>query len=83
MKSTLIVSGRGQITLPSVLRKKMGIKDGGVVTVEEKDGKLLITPAALMEVEMYTDDQIKEWLEEDRLEPGEEEEITRKLSKIK
>jgi len=83
MKSTLVVSNRGQITLPVSLRRKMGIDGGGVVTVEELGGKLVLTPAAVMEVEMYTDEQIQAWAREDKLEPGERERLEKKLARRK
>lgn len=83
MKSTLTVSSRGQLTLPASFRKKMGIKAGGVVTVEEKDGKVYISPAIVTEVEIYTDEQIKEWDEADRFQPGEKEALLEKLGKAK
>ena len=81
MKSTLIVSNRGQITLPSSLRKKMGLKDGSVLTVEEQNGKLLLSPAVVMEVEIYSAEQIETWAVEDRLDPGTKEELSRKINK--
>lgn len=81
MKSTLVVSNRGQITLPASMRKKMGIGEGGVVTVEETDGKLVLSPAVVMEVEMYTDEQIRDWMREDAFAPGEREKLTRQMSR--
>jgi antitoxin PrlF len=83
MKSTLLVSARGQITLPSSSRKKMGIQNGGVVTLEEVDGKLIISPAAVMEVEMYSPQRIESFLREDRFEKGEREKLDRKLARRK
>ncbi len=38
------VQEKGQVTLPAELRRKLGIKKGDLVAVEESDGKLLITP---------------------------------------
>lgn len=38
------VQEKGQVTLPADLRRKLGIKKGDLVSVEETDGKLLITP---------------------------------------
>lgn len=35
MKETLVVSSRGQITLPVRLRKRLGIKGGDVVILED------------------------------------------------
>ena len=40
MKQTLIVSNRGQLTLPANLRKRFGIKDGGAVILEERGNEL-------------------------------------------
>ena len=71
MKSNLLVSPRGQITLPASIRRRMGIQDGGIVTVEEQGGKLVIAPAAVLEVEMYSDEQIKEWLKADEIKANE------------
>jgi AbrB family looped-hinge helix DNA binding protein len=83
MKSTVTVSSRGQITLPSWFRKKMGIENGGVVRVEELNGKIVLTPAIVTEVEMYSDEQIKTWAEEDRFQPGEKEALLDKLKRSK
>lgn len=37
MRQNLLVSNRGQMTLPASVRKRSGIQSGGVVTLEEKD----------------------------------------------
>lgn len=75
MKSTLSVSSRGQITLPSSLRKKMGIENGGIVKVEEQNGKLVLSPATIVSTRMYTDEEIKQWLADDEPQPGDGEKI--------
>ncbi|MEK7476599.1 MAG: AbrB/MazE/SpoVT family DNA-binding domain-containing protein [Candidatus Coatesbacteria bacterium] len=83
MKSTLVVSERGQITLPAPLRKRMGIKNGGVVKVEEREGRITLSPAAVVEVEMYTDEQIREFIERDRISKEERKRIIAKLARRK
>ncbi len=80
-KSSLIVSARGQVTLPADLRKKLGIKDGGVVTVEEHDGELILRPAEVLEIEVYRDEQIQEWTKEDQLPEKDRSLVRRKLAK--
>ena len=67
MKQTLIVSNRGQLTLPTALRKRFGIKNGGPIILEERDSELALKPAMVLEVEMYTDVQISEWDKADHL----------------
>jgi antitoxin PrlF len=71
MRQTLIVSNRGQLTLPANLRKRFGIKEGGAVILEERGSELVIKPAMVLEVEMYSDAQVSQWDEADRLEDAE------------
>lgn len=80
MQQTLIVSNRGQLTLPSNLRKRLGIRQGGAVILEERNNELVIKPAAVLEIEMYTDAQIAEWEAEDRLPPEERSSVLAKLA---
>lgn len=61
----LVVSGRGQITLPAKLRKRLGIEPGGILIAEEKDGALVLRPAMVMPVEIYSDEDIARWVQED------------------
>lgn len=63
----LIVSARGQLTLPAKLRKRLGIEPGGVVVAEEKDGALVLRPAMVMPVRIYTDEEIAEWTADDAM----------------
>ena len=36
MATTLVVSNRGQVTLPAAMRKRLGIKGGDVVILEDR-----------------------------------------------
>ena len=67
MQQTLIVSNRGQLTLPSNLRKRLGLRNGGAVILEERNNEVVIKPAAVLEVEMYSEAQIAAWDAEDQL----------------
>ncbi len=79
MRQTLIVSTRGQITLPADIRRRFGIKSGEPVILEDRNGELVLKPAAVLEVEMYTPEQIAEWDREDQLSDAERAEILRRL----
>ena len=48
--------------------------------MEDRDGEIVLKPAAVLEIEVYTDEQISQWDEEDRLEPEERKSILRRLS---
>jgi antitoxin PrlF len=62
MRETLMmVSRRGQITLPAELRKRLGIEPGGLVVVEERSGELVLRPATVVELETYSDEDIARW----------------------
>lgn len=83
MKTNLVVSSRGQLTLPSEIRKKYGIDEGSVLVAEDRDGEIILKPAAVMEVEYYSDEQIKELVAADRFENNREREVARaKLKKV-
>ena len=81
MRESAVVSSRGQITIPAGIRKRLGIEPGGVVILEDRDGELVIKPAAVVAVESYSDRQIAEWDAEDRLLSDEREAIRRRLSR--
>ena len=75
MSATLIVSNRGQITLPAATRKRLGIKGGDVVILEDRGNEIVLKPGAVVEIELYSDAQIAEWDAADRLDDGERERI--------
>jgi len=81
MKGNIVVSGRGQITLPASMRRRLGIKAGGVLVVEDRRGELVLRPAAVVELDAYTDEEIARWEREDRLAPRERFRILKKLGR--
>ncbi|MBP1699010.1 MAG: Antidote-toxin recognition MazE, bacterial antitoxin [Deltaproteobacteria bacterium] len=81
MRQTVLVSNRGQITLPASVRKRLGIQSGGVVTLEEKDNVVVLRPAAVVEMETYSDEEVARWDKEDRLEPAERNALLKRLRK--
>ena len=79
MRHHLTISKKGQVTLPVELRKKMGLKAGGTVIAEERNGELVLRPAAVVEIDLYTDEQIASWDAEDRLDAQTRDMILNKL----
>ncbi len=80
-RNTVVVSARGQITLPADLRHRLGIKEGDVVTLEERNGELVLRPAAVVELTMYSDEDIARWDAEDELSDAERARIKKKLAR--
>ena len=80
MQETLVVSGRGQITLPALLRKRFGIKRGDVLILEDRGNEIVLKPGVVLEVEIYSDEQIAEWDAADLLSDRERTRILDKFS---
>lgn len=80
MRQTVIVSDRGQLTLPANVRKRFGLRHGGAVILEDRDNDMVIRPAAVLEIEMYSDSQIAAWDKEDELSPENRATILAKVS---
>ncbi len=67
MKKILIVSSRGQVKLPALMRKRVGIKEVSAVIIEDRGNELVLKPAAVLEIDMYSDRQLAAWDTADRL----------------
>jgi AbrB family looped-hinge helix DNA binding protein len=55
------MNGRGALTIPKELRRRLGLKEGGRVVVEETDHGLLLRRGAAPAVEIYTDERVAEF----------------------
>ena len=59
---------KGQISIPKAVLDQSGIEPETVLLVEARDdGSILLRPAGVYPVEMYSDTRVSEFLEEDRL----------------
>ena len=83
MNETLIVSSRGQITLPASLRKRLGIKSGDIVILEDRGDEIVLKTGVVLEIQHYTDEQIAQWDSEDILSDQERSRIAHNLSMAK
>jgi AbrB family looped-hinge helix DNA binding protein len=83
MRETIIVSNRGQLTLPASLRKRFGIQAGGPVIIEDRNGEIVLKPAIVMEMELYSDEQIAAWDRDDRLNNDERTALKQRLAAMK
>lgn len=80
MIETLVVSRRGQITLPALLRRRLGIKAGDVMILEDRGHEVVLKPRDAIEVETYSDDQIAKWDADDRLSEEDRRHIVDRLA---
>jgi AbrB family looped-hinge helix DNA binding protein len=56
------VGKRGTVVIPAELRRRFGIEEGGFVITEEREDGILIRPAELRAVEIYTPRRKAEFL---------------------
>jgi len=40
----------------------LGIQSGGILTLEEKDNVVVLRPAAVVEIEAFSDEEIARWI---------------------
>lgn len=66
MKVTLTVTDRGTVTLPSRLRKEMGIEADSLLIAESTEEGILLRPAVALPVEVYTQDRLQEFAAAER-----------------
>jgi AbrB family looped-hinge helix DNA binding protein len=76
------VGRKGQLSIPRVLMRRLGIDENTILLVEEtQDGGIVMRPAAVYPIERYSDERIREFLEEDRMTPQEARRVRRRASK--
>jgi AbrB family looped-hinge helix DNA binding protein len=81
LKENLVISSRGQITLPAAMRRSLGLSGNAVVTAEEREGKIVLTPAVVVETETYSDADIAAWDKTDAFRPGEHTQLKARLKR--
>jgi len=65
--TTLTLSKRGSITLPSAIRRRMGLDrmENPLLVVEEREGGVFLHPATAMPVRDFPAGIIQSWIRED------------------
>jgi AbrB family looped-hinge helix DNA binding protein len=76
--ATLIVSPRGQITLPRRVRARLRLAPGSVLLLREEAGKIVLDPAAVTPVSFYADEEIERLVGADRASPREQAALRRR-----
>jgi AbrB family looped-hinge helix DNA binding protein len=63
--SKVRVKLKGQVTIPSELRSKLGIEEGTLLEVKAKDGAIVLTPEPRLEAgEVVGEEEYKKIIEE-------------------
>jgi antitoxin PrlF len=65
MTATVTINQRGNLTLPAAIRKEMGLSANDQMIVETTAEGILLRPAITMPLEIYTDERIAEFEQEE------------------
>ena len=71
---------KGQVSIPKAILKRLGLEGETMLLVETTaDGGIILRPAGVYPIEMYTQERIKEFLSGDRLTDEEGEQLQRQF----
>jgi len=66
VKATLTMTSRGVVTLPAKIRRELGLTADDQIIAETTPEGLLLRPAVTLPVEIYSDERIEEFDEEEK-----------------
>ncbi|MGA2750500.1 MAG: AbrB/MazE/SpoVT family DNA-binding domain-containing protein [Verrucomicrobiota bacterium] len=61
MTKVININGRGTLTLPKEMRRRLGVSANGQVIAEETDEGVLLRAGATFPVEMYSEKRLAEF----------------------
>lgn len=75
---------KGQLSLPAAVLRKLGLQGVATLLVEATDdGAVILRPAAVYPIELYTDARIKEFEEANRLTKSQKARVRKVLARRK
>lgn len=78
--SIVLMSEKGQVTIPQEIRRRLNISRGDPLLVEMgKDGSILLRRAAVFPVESYSAERLREFEREDRMTSREKARLEKRL----
>jgi AbrB family looped-hinge helix DNA binding protein len=76
------VGKRGTIVLPARLRKRYGFEEGTMVVAEESEYGVLLRPAAVLPVEIYSPERKAELLMANATTPADRRAVEKEVRKL-
>jgi AbrB family looped-hinge helix DNA binding protein len=75
---------KGQVSLPQAILRKLSLQGQATLLVEAtEDGAILLRPAAVYPIELYSDARVKAFEKADRLSAREAERLRKALARRK
>jgi AbrB family looped-hinge helix DNA binding protein len=73
---------KGQLSLPAGVLRRLGLQGSATLLVEEtEDGALVLRPAAVVPVEVYSDARVREFEEANRSSAAENARVAKALKR--
>jgi AbrB family looped-hinge helix DNA binding protein len=76
------VGKRGTIVLPARIRKRYGFEEGTMIVAEEAEYGVVLRPAAVLPVEIYSPERKAEFLLANAVDPGDLEKAQEEVRKL-
>jgi AbrB family looped-hinge helix DNA binding protein len=71
---------KGQVSLPAAVLRKLGLQGRATLLVEATDdGAVILRPAGVYPIEIYSDARVKEFEESNRLSPADAKRVQKAL----
>jgi len=71
---------KGQVSLPKAVLKRLGLAGETLLLVDvTPEGGILLKPAGVYPIEIYSEKRVKEFLAEDRATPEERRRVKRRI----
>jgi AbrB family looped-hinge helix DNA binding protein len=65
---TVTLGSKGQVSIPKIALQRLGLEGGELLLVETTpDGAIVLRPAAVYPIEIYSDERVSELLAEDEM----------------
>jgi len=65
MQNRITINNRGTITIPVRMREAFGLKADDELIIEDTEAGLLLRPSVAVPIEMYTEQRIAEFTQDD------------------
>ena len=81
---TVKLGKKGQVSIPKAVLRKLGIEGEAPLLVDTtSDGAIILRPAAVYPIEIYSEERIREFDEADRMAAGTAERVANALQREK
>lgn len=79
----LRILGKGMVTIPKAWRDELGLQEGEIVKARKIGNRMIIESEETVPYRIFSNEEIEEWIKEDRLPEALEIKVDNKLQSLK